>query len=314
MKRQKLRLNAALVIQRAWAASQQRFIQRCLTVLERVKATMVIQRWWEKVQLSRRQHHQLKMSSDAKKRMSTDLSSNSNTSYGPQLMPKMPPCDPLSLLCNFNFGALSAGMVSPTSISNMIMPWGNLVAVAVDVDVDVEKTKTNKEKSPLRTFQSAIRIQRFWREERARRTKEGYFQSVAAAWIQCIWRGYSVRKQRKQQLACREAAALCIKTAWRSIQTRRVEGAAAVKLQAQWRMVECQSEYALVRLISVSGVTCLQAAWRRHAQQCQFLQCQIAAIIIQQAFRAAAKRKQSKSIRGWFSSKWSKPSFPGTSK
>ena len=304
----KIQINAAIVIQRAWNASQERFIQRCLMILERVKAAMVIQRWWEKVQLSRRQQEILL--SDANKRKSTasSISSSTFSDLRPQL-PKMPPCDPVSLLCTFDFGLLSAGIMS-RSITNLVMPWGNLVAM------DGDQTNNNhgqmEGESLLRKFRSAVRIQRFWREERSRRTKERYYQSIAAAWIQCIWRGFQARKQ-LDQLWREEQAAALIQMAWYRFQERclETEMSATVRLQSQWRMVVCQTKYADIRLTSSAGATCIQAAWRMHDQRAEFLHCRTAALTIQRAARAAAERKRTQNP--WWFSRWSPSSLPRVS-
>ena len=255
---------ATIVIQRAWKASQERFVQRCLVVLERVRAAMIIQRWWEKVQLSRHQREEISLG-DANKKKSADSSfSESNFGgLGSQLPKIPPPCDPVSLLCNFDLGLLSAGIVS-NSITSLVMPWSNLVTAKSG-----SKNKINADgESLLRKVQGAVRIQRFWRDYRARKTKDHYYQSIAAAWIQCVWRGYSLRKQLCNRRFQEENAAAVIQRAWFTFHQPRVEAA---------------------RCLGAIGI---QAAWRKYDQRREFQRHRTAALTIQKAARAVANKKR----------------------
>jgi len=159
---------AAASIQRAWVVSQERFLRRCLLVLQRTKSAIVVQRWWTQVQLSRCQQ-KIKLSF-AKERKSTALPFD--TECWAAQAKRLQFCDPASmpLFCNFDFGVLSRGVSD-------LMPWSNNVEVVNDA---IEQGRAKMVKEHTKKIRSALLIQRFYRDMKSKRTKvrPGLFSQI----------------------------------------------------------------------------------------------------------------------------------------
>jgi hypothetical protein len=219
----KERHTCAKMIQKAWNDSKTRFIARCLLARRRAKSVILVQRRWREILLSR---HPRKLVCDADKKKATNQrpsicpdafilsTSASSVSLSSQRRTKVRSCHATSMFCDFDFGLLSPAL--------SILRWETL-QVAVEKDngayrevggvsdlgsgsescedmvsskneVQAESNK-QRPKEEARKIRSAILVQRFWRHVLSKWTKERYYQDIAAAYAQCIWRGHVCRKQ-----------------------------------------------------------------------------------------------------------------------
>ena len=266
---------AATTIQKAWVDSQQRFLVRCILVLGRAKAAIVLQRWWREIQLLR-QHKQ--MLSDAKKRRTIDDARRRKQ--------EKEDYNPMSLFCNFGCG---------TGLITQIVPWAGAEAGAETTSPivdDGEKRRTKSVRSKhLDTklkARAAVIVQRHWRQYWRIRTKENYYLSVSAALIQCIWRGYNTRRRYKLMLGNRAATSL--QTAWQDIEMKRVVTQQIVLIQALWRGYVQRCEYEYAQILRRGGATLLQRVFRQQRERKRFLQARSAAKRIQRLARSVAQR------------------------
>lgn len=287
---------AASVIQKTWVASQQRFLVRCLLVLGRAKAAIALQKWWRSVLLVR--HH---------RRMLFEALERRRIEAAGQQRHKKQPCDPITMLCNFDFASLKTGL----AVANMV-PWGSTDTATFPVAAPSEKPA-----SPRRSYhhrrrhhrderlklRGAIVIQRRWRQIRRSQAKEKYYKSVSAAWIQCVWRGYSAR--RKYSVMLGNKAAKSLQMAWHDIHQRRVETKQVMKIQAQWRMRRQRWKYEDTQVERQISCILVQSVWRMHRSRQKYLEMRSAAVKIQsRARRTRARNAAAKKIqRQWWVAK-----------
>lgn len=291
---------AASVIQKTWVESQQRFLVRCLLVLGRAKGAIALQKWWRGVLLVR--HHR-RMLFEALERRRIE-------SAGRQRQKKQP-CDPITMLCNFDFESLKTGL----AVTNM-MAWDSTGTTTLPVAAPSKKPASprrphhyyrrhyqNHHRDARMKLRGAIVIQRRWRQIRRSRAKEKYYKSVSAAWIQCVWRGYSARRRYNVMLGNRAAKSLQV--AWHGIQQRRVETKQVLKIQAQWRMRHQRWKYEDTQVERQISSILMQSVWRMHCSRQPYLRVRSSALKIQSLARkinernAAAKKIQ----RQWWVAK-----------
>lgn len=211
LEKHRLQVRSAVIIQRAYLVSQERFAQRCLKVLERFRAVD--------------EEHKMLLASYQRDHFSSEAANNNKLAVDAsislqrakyeqqhqhqrqqrrrQQQDNHNSCNPLSLMCNFDLGLLSPNDLVTPSIPSIVMPWDNTSMVLDYIESDVVSLDQH-EAGVMLQIQAAIRIQRFWRGKRVRQSdRDRYFQAIAAAWIQCIWRGYQARKRyqegRRQQ-------------------------------------------------------------------------------------------------------------------
>lgn len=235
--------------------------------------------------------HHRELLSAAKKRRTTDAARRQRH--------KKQASDPVvSMFCNFDFGNLAAGLTI-----NNIIPWGVESETTPEARFPAQRKERRLRSKTLDSklkARAAVIIQRHWRQSRRSRAKENYYKSVSAAWIQCIWRGYSARRQYNQMRGNKAAAALQV--ALKDVQLKRVETKHVMSIQSMWRGHMLRSRYSYTQILRHGASILIQRVWRLHWQRQRFLRARTGTKTIQRLVRDVMKRNSAarKIQRAWW--------------
>lgn len=281
--RQIILAGAATVIQRAWRQSQQRFVDRCMEITRtRIEGALVIQRWWARMQSSRRQNEILReqQASSEEPTAVTDITKTEmNSERGVK-------SNPFSL-CDFRIE-----MFSPALDIGSFLSWGNYAEQEIEVAITDKYLSASFEIAS--SGESISRSQKILL--RNLEGQEEFRQSVSATLIASAWKGYHCRKKyldiiHRRRLWLRGQAVLAIQQAWSCYQKRCFEHRQATRIQCIWRMHAQRSEFVAMQWLRALCARQIQCTWRMSRARGEFLKARAAAVVIQDMVRTVQNRK-----------------------